>query len=203
MFQPIRMDHVIVSTYSMNVPWSHDESWLFIHIMWTISQSHDIKGSKLEAIKYSVRDMRVHGAIGARSKGWTKKKSNEREYNKKWQDFGWALRLKVCLIFILGPEHKSAFPFFPPSPTLIMSAPMIWCLGGDKLFTHHGHSQHTRKTWCPGCWNLQGQVVFQSMCQTASSLASNTNSELRDLTNAHGCTFSKLYNKAPCWPMHS
>ena len=34
------------------------------------------------------RDLHVRGAIGARSKGWTKKKSNEREYDKKRQDLG-------------------------------------------------------------------------------------------------------------------
>ena len=56
MFQPIRSDHVIVSTYSMNVPWSRDESRLSIHIMWSIPQSRDVQSRKLKTIKYSVRD---------------------------------------------------------------------------------------------------------------------------------------------------
>ena len=50
MFQPIRMSHVIVSTYSTDVSWSHDQSRLFIHIMWSIPQSCDIKGRRLKAI---------------------------------------------------------------------------------------------------------------------------------------------------------
>ena len=58
MFQPIRSDHVIVSTYSTKVPWSRDKSWLSIHIMWSISQSRDTKDRKLKAIKYSVHDTR-------------------------------------------------------------------------------------------------------------------------------------------------
>ena len=57
MFQPIRAYHVIVSTYSVSVPWSRDESRLSIHIMWSIPQSRDVQGRKLETIKYSVRDM--------------------------------------------------------------------------------------------------------------------------------------------------
>ena len=56
MFQPIGMDHVIVPTYSMNVSWSCDKSWLSVHFMWSISQSHDDKDRKLKAIIYSVRD---------------------------------------------------------------------------------------------------------------------------------------------------
>ena len=56
MFQPIRSDHVMVSTYSMNVPWSRDRSRLSIHIMWSIPQSRDVQRRKLKTIKYSVRD---------------------------------------------------------------------------------------------------------------------------------------------------
>ena len=50
MFQPIRMDHVIVSSYSTNVSWSCDQSRLSIHVMWSIPQSCDVKGRKLKAI---------------------------------------------------------------------------------------------------------------------------------------------------------
>ena len=57
MFQPIRMCHVMVSTYSRNVPWSRDESRLSIHIMWSIPQSRDVESRKLKTIKYSVHDM--------------------------------------------------------------------------------------------------------------------------------------------------
>ena len=57
MIQPIRMNHVIVSTYSTNVPWSRDKSQLSIHIMWKIPQSRDIKSRKLKTIKYSICDM--------------------------------------------------------------------------------------------------------------------------------------------------
>ena len=56
MFQPIRDDHVIASTYSTNIPWSRDESRLSIHTMWSIPQSRDVQGRKLKTIKYSVRD---------------------------------------------------------------------------------------------------------------------------------------------------
>ena len=60
MFQPIRSDHVIVSTYSTSVSWSCDESRLSIHIIWSIPQSRDVQGRKLKTIKYSVRDTSVY-----------------------------------------------------------------------------------------------------------------------------------------------
>ena len=59
MFQPIRMGHVTLTVYGTNVPWSHDQSQLSTHIMWSVSQSHDIEGKKLKAIKYSVCDSQV------------------------------------------------------------------------------------------------------------------------------------------------
>ena len=62
MFQPIRMYHVTVSTYSTNVPWSCDKSRLSIHIMWSIPQSRDVQSRKLKAIKYSVCDS-VHPGV--------------------------------------------------------------------------------------------------------------------------------------------
>ena len=56
MFQPIRMYHVVISTYSTTVSWSCDKSWLSVHIMWSIPQSRDNEDRKLKAIKYSIHD---------------------------------------------------------------------------------------------------------------------------------------------------
>ena len=59
MFQPIRSDHVMVSTYSTSIPWSRDKSRLSFHVMWSIPQSRDIQSRKLKTIKYSVCDTDV------------------------------------------------------------------------------------------------------------------------------------------------
>ena len=81
-------------------------------------------------------------------------------------------------------------------PSLIMSAPLVRCCGCDKVFTPHGHSQHTSKTQRPGCRSLQGSVAFQSInpTQTVSSLAPavnpvswNTDGE----TETYGDTFAR------------
>ena len=151
MFQPIRMDHVIVSTYSTNVPWSCDKSWLSIHIMWSISQSRDIKGRKLKAIKYSIRDRWVLWSVTVKvppmvGSTWTRVRSGFLAW------LGLKARSPAWLFVASGlrkswpePSFEASLSFgflWPASPGVVCFQPGWLTSHGPHVWTH----SH-RKNW--------------------------------------------------------
>ena len=103
----------------------------------------------------------------------------------------------MCCIYIdVLPLIDGTNSVLTLPPSLIMSAPLIRCRGCDKVFTPHGHYQHTSKTRCPGCQSSQGLAAFQSIDPTwmESSLASNANPESWNMageTGTYGDTFAR------------
>ena len=111
---------------------------------------------------------------------------------------GWSLSSRYvwylyrCPAALIDRSHGTKSTLTLP-PSLIMSAPLIRCLGCHKFFTPHGHSQHTSKTRRPACRNLQGSAAFRSIPPTTeSSLAPNANPEPWDMVGGtYGDTFTR------------
>ena len=81
-------------------------------------------------------------------------------------------------------------------PFLFMSSSLLCCIGCNKVFIPHGHSQHTSKTCHQSCRNSQGAVTFRSIppSQMGSSLARYASPESLDMSGgADGDTFARAY----------